>query len=154
MANWNYWDWLNSFNSRQSLYSEDFEFKTLLTSQLKSKYNLRNRNSIKYKLFKENSWDNLMYNGLGTKYFEELLDSLDTHGYDPEKFNYIQVNDNYWIIDGQVRAHLLLTTRGNKYKVKVQVLKNKPRKFIQTYHWFYFILCILIFMFFINFLIN
>ena len=143
-----------SFDSKKILYSKDFEIRTLLTSQLKSKYNLRNRDSIRYKLLKENNWGSLLSNGVGEKYFGKLRDSLAIHGYDPEKFEYIQVNDNYWIIDGVVRAHLLLTTKGNKHKLKVQVLKNKPRKFIRLYHWVHFILCILIFIFFIYFLIN
>ena len=105
-----FWNRLSLFDSKKILYSKDFEIKTLLTSQLKSKYNLRNRNSIKYKMLKENNWDSLMYTGMGEKYFGELLDSLNVHGYDPEKFDYIQVNSNNWIIDGEVRAHLLLTT--------------------------------------------
>ena len=154
MKNWDFWEWINSFNSKKILYSKDFEIKTLLTSQLKSKYNLRNRNSIKYKMIKENSWDSLLYSGMGEKYFGELLDSLNVHGYDPEKFDYIQVNSDNWIIDGEARAHLLLTTKGNKYKVKVQVLKNKPRKFRWLYYWFHFILCILVFTFFIYLIIN
>ena len=148
MINWNFWDWINSFGYEKVLYSKDFEIKTLLTSQLKSKYNLRDRNSIK--LLRYNNIENLLYNKMSKKYFNELLDSLTTHGYDPEKFDYIQVNSNNWIIDGHVRAHLLLTTKGNKYEIKVQVLKKKPKRFIRLYHWSYFILCILIFMFFIK----
>ena len=105
-------------------------------------------------MLNDNGWDNLLYNKMGSKYFNELLDSLNTHGYDPEKFDYIQINSSGWIIDGHVRAHLLLTTKGNKFEIKVKVLKKKSKKFIKIYHWSYFILCILTFMFFVYLIIN
>jgi|TARA_R110002020_G_scaffold79315_7_gene198923 hypothetical protein len=152
--NWDFWDWVNSLGYEKVLYGKDFEIKTLPVSQLKSKYNLRSKNSIKYKMLRENNWDSLIYNGMGEKYFDDLQYSLTTHGYDPEKFDYIEVNSSDWIVDGNVRTHLLLIANGDRFELKVKVLKKKPKEFIKRYYWSYFILCILIFMFFIYLIIN
>ena len=136
-----------------SLNKEDSEIKTITTSELNSKINIRNKNSIK--LFNSNI--SLSYNGykkLKSSYWLGIEKSLDLHGYDPKKFDYIKVNNRNFIIDGYIRSHFLLTKKGNKHKIDVMVIKNKPRNTIKKIYWVLLTSMILIFSLFIYFITN
>ena len=120
------------------------EIKTITTSELNSKINIRNKNSIKFL----GSNRMLSYSGvkkISEPYWSSIERSLDVHGYNPKKFNYIVVNDRNFIIDGYIRSHFLLTKKGNNHKIDVMVVKNRPRTTIKKIYWSLLILIILLF---------
>ena len=54
--------------------------------------------------------------------WESLETSLKLDGYDPEKFNYIELNQQYFIIEGRHRLCLLdVIHRNPLHKIKVKV---------------------------------
>jgi hypothetical protein len=54
--------------------------------------------------------------------WESLESSLDEHGYDPSKFNYIELNKQRVIIDGKCRLSLLISKHRNPFhKIKVVI---------------------------------
>tara|TARA_R100001377_G_C3184035_1_gene107798 strand:- start:322 stop:789 length:468 start_codon:yes stop_codon:yes gene_type:complete len=140
------------FDFKTLFYSEKNKvIKTITTSDLKSNFNLRNKVSIK--LHKANiSLGGL--NKLRDSYWFDVKRSLDVHGYDPKKFDYITVNDRNYIVNGYIRSHYLLTEKGNNYEIDVMVLKNKPRKIVKRIYWSLLVLIISIFFLFIYFITN